>query len=62
MRLYKVYTRELGIYPVKLYWNCVYGSKEARFKDPPDIKNIDELIGPQSHILKVESEKLGKYG
>ena len=60
MRLYKVYTRELGISPVKLYWNCVYGSKEARFKDPPDIKNIDELIGPQSYILKVESEKLGK--
>jgi hypothetical protein len=30
-----------------------------RLKNKPP-KNIDELIGPQSHILKVESEKLGK--
>jgi hypothetical protein len=60
MRLYKVYTRELGIYPVKLYWNCVYGSKEARFKDPCDFKNIEEVSGPFSDILKVSSEKLGE--
>lgn len=60
MRLFKVYTRELGIYPVKLFWNLIYGSKEARFADPPDIKNLDEITGPYSHIFKQPYDKLGE--
>ena len=52
MRLYKVFAREIGIYPVKLVWNCLYGSKEARYKDPPDINNLEEITGPHSEILK----------
>ena len=40
IRLYKVFSREIGIYPVKMVWNAIYGSKEARYEDPPDIKNI----------------------
>lgn len=31
MRLYKVFTREIGIYPVRIVWNSIFGSKEARF-------------------------------
>ena len=41
IRLYKVFAREIGIYPVKMVWNAIYGSKEARFEDPPDIKNLE---------------------
>ena len=52
MRLFKVYSREIGIYPVKLVWNCIFGSKEARFTDPPDFKNVEDIIGPQSDIFK----------
>ena len=52
MRLYKVFTREIGIYPVKLVWNCLFGSKEARYKDPPDIKNTDEITGPYAYLFK----------
>jgi len=34
MRLYKVFTREIGIYPVRIVWNSLFGSKEARFAEP----------------------------
>ena len=34
MRLYKVFSREIGIYPVKIVWNSMFGSKEARFEEP----------------------------
>lgn len=61
MRLYKVYTRELGIYPVKLYWNLLFGSKEARFKEPEaDIKNLYELCGPFTDIFKHPNDLLGE--
>ena len=43
MRLYKVFAREVGIYPIKMVWNSLYGSKEARFSDPPDIENLNEI-------------------
>ena len=33
MRLYKVFAREIGIYPVKIVWNSMFGSKEARFEE-----------------------------
>lgn len=34
MRLFKVFAREIGIYPVKIVWNAMFGSKEARFEEP----------------------------
>ena len=33
MRLFKVFTREIGIYPVKIVWNSMFGSKEARYEE-----------------------------
>lgn len=60
MRLYKVFTREIGIYPVKLVWNCLYGSKEARYKDPPDISNMHELVGPWCKIFKQPADVHGE--
>ena len=48
MRLYKVFTREIGIYPVRIVWNSIFGSKEARFQEPHGccIRNIEEVCGP----------------
>jgi len=34
-----VFSREINIYPVKMVWNSIYGSKEARYEDPVDIKH-----------------------
>jgi len=50
MRLFKVYCRELKIYPVKIHWNELYGSKEARFTDPPDFK--EDPMGPFADLFK----------
>ncbi len=48
MRLYKVFTREIGIYPVRIVWNSIFGSKEARYAEPEGcgIRNKDEVVGP----------------
>lgn len=63
MRLYKVFAREIGIYPVKIVWNSMFGSKEARFEEPQsDIKNYEEISGPHSDILKVLGNTLGEPG
>jgi hypothetical protein len=35
-----------------MVWNSIYGSKEARFEDPPDIKNINTIIGNHTEIFK----------
>lgn len=61
MRLYKVFTREIAIYPIRIVWNSVFGSKEARFMEPEGcgIKNIDEVCGLHSEILKVKGTDLG---
>jgi|LauGreDrversion4_2_1035121.scaffolds.fasta_scaffold1151306_1 hypothetical protein len=61
MRLYKVFAREIGIYPVKIVWNGVFGSKEARFIEPDGcgIRNIDEVCGVHSELLKIKSFDLG---
>ena len=37
MRLYKVFTREIGIYPVRIVWNSIFASKEARYAEPVTI-------------------------
>lgn len=62
IRLYKVFAREIAIYPVKMVWNSMYGSKEARYEDPPDIKNIDTVTGPYSDIFKQDYKILGEPG
>eukprot|EP00347_Sterkiella_histriomuscorum_P010351 403376635 len=59
MRLYKVFTRELKIYPVKIIYNPLYGSKEARYKDPSDIKNSDEITGQFTDCFKLDNEIQG---
>jgi len=57
-----VFAREIGIYPVKIVWNSLFGSKEARFEEPctTTIRNIDEVTGPHSNILKQEGTELGQ--
>ena len=62
IRLFKVFAREIGIYPVKMVWNAIYGSKEARYEDPPDIKNIDRVAGPYTDIMKQDYKTLGEPG
>ena len=54
MRLYKVFAREIGIYPVKIVWNSLFNSKEARFEEPASttITNLEEVTGPHTTILK----------
>ena len=53
MALFKVFAREIGIYPVKIVWNSMFGSKEARFEETTsDIKNYEEVSGPFSDIIK----------
>jgi hypothetical protein len=61
MRLYKVFAREIGIYPVKIVWNSIFGSKEARFEEPATttIRNLDDVTGPHTQILKQEGTQLG---
>lgn len=61
MRLYKVFTREIGIYPVKIVWNSMFGSKEARFEETQsDIRNYEDISGPYSDILKQIGNTLGE--
>ena len=61
MRLYKVFSREIGIYPVKIVWNSMFGSKEARFEETnSDIKNYDEITGPHTDIVKQMGNTLGE--
>jgi hypothetical protein len=60
MRLYKVFSRELGLYPVKIIWNALFGSKEARYQDPPDILNFDGITGPYTNIFRNDFETLGE--
>lgn len=61
MRLFKVFTREIAVYPVRMVWNSVFGSKEARFMEPEGcgIRNINEVCGLHSEILKVQSFEPG---
>jgi len=35
-----------------MVWNAIYGSKEARYEDPPDIKNVQDITGPYTDVLK----------
>jgi hypothetical protein len=42
-----------------MIWNSIYGSKEARYEDPNDIKNQDEIIGSYTDILKKDYNELG---
>ena len=60
MKLFKVFAREIGIFNVKIIYNQLWGSKEARFKDPIDIKKPDQLCGPYSDMLKLDYETLGE--
>jgi hypothetical protein len=62
MRLYKVFTREIGIYPVRIVWNSIFGSKEARYAEPAGcgVRNLDEICGPQSELLKITDTDLGE--
>lgn len=62
MRLYKVFTREIGIYPVRIVWNSIFGSKEARFADPEGcgVRNSDEVCGPLSELIKFNDTDLGE--
>ena len=45
-----------------MVWNSIYGSKEARFEDPPDIKNINTIIGNHTEIFKQDYNLLGEPG
>ena len=45
-----------------MVWNAIYGSKEARYEDPPDIKNLELVSGPYSEILKQDYKCLGEPG
>jgi hypothetical protein len=54
IRLWKVFSREIGIYPVKMAWNCFFGSKEARFDDPPDFKDVNQIVGPYTGLLRAD--------
>ncbi|CAI2386034.1 unnamed protein product [Moneuplotes crassus] len=60
MRIFKVFAREIGIFNVKMVYNQLWGSKEARFIDPPDIKKPDLVCGPYSDIFKCDYETLGE--
>lgn len=61
MRLFKVFAREIGIYPVKIVWNSMFGSKEARFEETQsDIRNYEEISGPYSDIVKQIGNTLGE--
>ena len=61
MRLFKVFAREIGIYPVKIVWNSMFGSKEARFEETvSDILNYEEVTGPYSDIVKQIGNTLGE--
>jgi len=63
MRLYKVFSREIGIYPIKIVWNQMFGSKEARFEEPKsDIRNIEEVTGPHTDLLRLQGTDLGQPG
>jgi hypothetical protein len=53
MRLWKVFSREIGIYPVKIVWNSVFASKEARFNDQHAVTNIEEVCGPYNELLRL---------
>jgi hypothetical protein len=45
-----------------MVWNAIYGSKEARYEDPPDIKNYEKLCGPFTDILRQDYKTLGEPG
>ena len=61
MRLFKVFAREIGIYPVKIVWNSMFGSEEARFEETQsDIRNYEEISGPYSDIVKQIGNTLGE--
>jgi hypothetical protein len=45
-----------------MVWNAIYGSKEARYEDPPDFKNPELITGPYSDILKQDYKSLGEPG
>ena len=47
---------------MKIVWNGIYGSKEARYEDPPDIKDPSLITGPFTDILKVDYTTLGEPG
>ena len=42
-----------------MIWNSIYGSKEARYEDPPDIKNLDQITGAYTDILNKDYNQLG---
>jgi hypothetical protein len=58
MRLWKVFSREIGIYPVRIVWNSLFGSKEARFSEPEGcgIRNLEDVCGPMSSVLRFNQE------
>jgi hypothetical protein len=60
MRIFKVFAREIGIFNIKMVYNQLWGSKEARFKDPSDIKNPELICGPYSDIFRCDYETLGE--
>ncbi len=43
-----------------MIYNCLYGSKEARYKDPCDITNPEDITGPHSEIFQLDYEQLGE--
>lgn len=45
-----------------MVWNSIYGSKEARYEDPVDIKNSDQIFGTFTEIFKQDYNQLGDPG
>ena len=45
-----------------MVWNSLFGSKEARYEDPPDIKDPSQITGPYSELLKQDNHILGDPG
>ena len=60
MRLFKVFAREVGIYNIKMTYNQLWGSKEARFADPPDIVKPELVCGPNSDIFRCDYQTQGE--
>ena len=60
MRLFKVFAREVGIYNIKMTYNQLWGSKEARFSDPQDIQKPELIWGPNSDLFRWDYETHGE--
>jgi hypothetical protein len=43
-----------------MIWNQLWGSKEARYIDQPDISNLNQIVGAHKEIFNNDYESLGE--